>query len=71
MVAEQVAGMMASRSAAYGSDWAAVHAAENELRRADVERARDRNERAIEKEKQDYLAAQRVAEEYRRTGHRP
>ena len=71
LVAEQVAGLMASRSAAYSSDWAAVHAAENELRRADAMRAQARNERAVEEEKRAYYAAQRVAEEYRRTGHKP
>lgn len=71
LVAEQVTNLVASRSAAYGPDWAAAHAAENELRRADAQRVQARNERAIEKEKQDYLAAQRVAEEYRRTGHKP
>ena len=58
-------------SAAYGPDLAAAHEAENELRRAAAMRAQARNERAIEKEKQDYYAAQRVAEEYRRTGHKP
>ena len=70
-LAEQVTSMMASRSAAYGPDWAAAHAAENELRREDAARAQARIEQAAEKEKQDYLAAQRVAEEYRRTGHKP
>jgi hypothetical protein len=71
LVADQVAGLMASRSACYGPDWAAAHEAENELRRADAVRAQARNERALEKEKQEYYAAQRVAEEYRRTGHKP
>ena len=34
-------------------------------------RAQARNERAVEEEKQAYYEAQRVAEEYRRTGHKP
>ena len=71
LAADMVAGLMASRSGAYGPDWAAAHEAENELRRADAVRAQARNERALEKEKQEYYAAQRVAEAYRRTGHKP